>query len=51
MHIAVNTKLDVRNDEKNKELQGSQILWYLAEEAYELEEYEKVERLVSKVLN
>ena len=50
MHIALNTKLDVRFAEKYPDPINPEELWLRAEEAYELEDYEKSQKLIGKVV-
>lgn len=49
MHTALNTKLDVRLAEEASKLESSKELWFRSEEAYEFEDYEKTDKLITKV--
>jgi hypothetical protein len=51
MHTALNTKIDVRLQEVSNEIENSVEIWFRSEEAYEWENYEKVDKLLTKVFN
>ncbi|XP_008204289.1 cilia- and flagella-associated protein 70 [Nasonia vitripennis] len=50
MHTALNTKLDVRLVEEASKPDSPKELWFRAEEAYEFEDYEKTDKLITKIV-
>ncbi|XP_058799316.1 cilia- and flagella-associated protein 70-like [Phymastichus coffea] len=50
MHIALNSKLDVRYAEELEERENIKDLWIRAEEACEFEDYEKADKLFVKII-